>query len=209
MDAECILGIDLFGRATMDKLIWHYDKKGEFSVRSAYLVEVERRQEGSCLVSERSWKFIWSPKIPPKVSLFAWRCTLDALPITDRLNHRGVAVEVGCGRCGGEKEDILHMLFHYSYARLVWALSGIRWESIVCSGPSVEAWFRDVHLELGGIYWVLFLTICWATWGSRNQWLFKGRDTEAQEVVSLARRICVATEAVKNIDDGRGVNNVI
>ncbi|KAL0303562.1 UNVERIFIED_CONTAM: hypothetical protein Sradi_6224300 [Sesamum radiatum] len=118
MDADCILGIALPGASQrQDELIWHF-------VRSAYRVAIELRQEDGCSLSERDWKFIWKSIILPKVAMFVWRCMLDVLPTTDSLNHKGAKVDAGCGRCDDNKEDMLHVLFHCNYARLVWALSG-------------------------------------------------------------------------------------
>ncbi|KAL0312261.1 UNVERIFIED_CONTAM: hypothetical protein Sradi_5625400 [Sesamum radiatum] len=196
MDAKCILEIALPSRDTRDELIWHYDIKGKFSVRSAYRVAAELRQEGGCSWQEWNWNFIWNSKVVPKVAMFVWRCTRDALPTTNNLKRRGAAVEEGCGRCDEKKEDTLHVLNHCTFARLVWALSGIQWSSIARPGKNVEEWFRGVHKELGGIDWVFFLTLCWAIWGSRNQYLFEGRNMEAQEVVWCARRMCEAIGAV-------------
>ncbi|KAL0416770.1 UNVERIFIED_CONTAM: S-locus-specific glycoprotein BS29-2 [Sesamum latifolium] len=46
MDAECILGIELRGVGVKDELIWHYESNGRFSVRSAYRVAMDNREEG-------------------------------------------------------------------------------------------------------------------------------------------------------------------
>ncbi|KAL2242573.1 UNVERIFIED_CONTAM: hypothetical protein Sindi_0375300 [Sesamum indicum] len=67
-----------------DTIIWHYGKTGQFSVKSAYRVELERvRMQGvssSCTqsaddeVRQRSeWKEIWRRRVPPKIRTFMWR----------------------------------------------------------------------------------------------------------------------------------------
>lgn len=47
IDREFIWSITLSSRQRVDKWVWHYDKRGEFSVRSAYKVEMDCRKVGS------------------------------------------------------------------------------------------------------------------------------------------------------------------
>ncbi|KAL0413865.1 UNVERIFIED_CONTAM: hypothetical protein Sradi_1588200, partial [Sesamum radiatum] len=57
-DAECILGIDLCSSTERDELIWHYGKKGRFSLRSAYHAArlINGEIGASCIPP--SWHFI-------------------------------------------------------------------------------------------------------------------------------------------------------
>ncbi|KAL0461452.1 UNVERIFIED_CONTAM: putative mitochondrial protein [Sesamum latifolium] len=67
----------------------------------------------------------------PKVVLFAWRCAHDVLPTSQRLLQKGVIISEGCGscRCLDDHEDVMDILFFCSFARLVWAISGLPWGS--------------------------------------------------------------------------------
>ncbi|KAL0367068.1 UNVERIFIED_CONTAM: hypothetical protein Sradi_3596900 [Sesamum radiatum] len=71
---------------------------------------------------------------------------------------------------------------------LVWACSDLPWKSLDCPCVGVEDWFRLVFGELGSQDWALFLTICWALWWRRNQWLFEGCCLDAMAVIRMARR---------------------
>ncbi|KAL0446065.1 UNVERIFIED_CONTAM: hypothetical protein Slati_1734400 [Sesamum latifolium] len=90
------------------------------------------------------WDFRWRSKAPPRVITFAWRCAFNALPVGTRLQKRGVRLDDGCSSCGHPDEDVLHVLFRCSLARLVWAIPGLAWGTIECSRTSVEEWFREV-----------------------------------------------------------------
>ncbi|KAL0299295.1 UNVERIFIED_CONTAM: hypothetical protein Sradi_6589300 [Sesamum radiatum] len=118
------------------------------------------REEGTCSQIGRSWEFIWRSKAPPKVVLFAWRCAWKALSTTVNLQHRGITINEGCGGCLAEKEDVLHVLFYCSFARLVWAISGLPRSALNCSSPYTEAWLRGVSGELDRTDWDFFLSIC-------------------------------------------------
>ncbi|KAL0449190.1 UNVERIFIED_CONTAM: hypothetical protein Slati_1475400 [Sesamum latifolium] len=122
-DANCIFGIPLRGTDGKDALIWHFEKNGRFTVKSAYRLVCDMGAGGNCSQLGRSWKFIWSSKAPPKVALFAWRCAWEALPTTVNLQRRGIAVNEGCGGYTMEKEEVMHVLFYCSFARLVWQFS--------------------------------------------------------------------------------------
>ncbi|KAL0415521.1 UNVERIFIED_CONTAM: putative mitochondrial protein [Sesamum latifolium] len=49
LDADCILGIALPDTATRDALVWHYEKHGKLSVRSAYEVARTLKMEAGGL----------------------------------------------------------------------------------------------------------------------------------------------------------------
>lgn len=57
VDRELIWGIPLSTRARNDLLIWHYESKGSYSVKSGYRLEMDTRQLGSC--SEDSADISW------------------------------------------------------------------------------------------------------------------------------------------------------
>ena len=84
VDADCILCL-LVHEGMNDLVACHYNKNGQFSVRSAYKVHVadskrnsERRGEGSSSsVTSRGhdylWKQLWKLNCPKKMVHFLWR----------------------------------------------------------------------------------------------------------------------------------------
>ncbi|KAL0355533.1 UNVERIFIED_CONTAM: putative mitochondrial protein [Sesamum radiatum] len=187
-DAECILGIKLRGNGLQDKLIWHYEKNGCFSVGSAYKVvqEQSKMEEGS--QPARSWRYIWQSKAPPKVLMFAWRCAKDALPTSVKLCKRGIYVSDGCYGCSEIQEDLRHAMLLCPFARLVWASSGLQWSIINCWSSSSEEWFHAVFNKINGAEFDYFLSLCWAIWGARNRRIFEGYNLEATELIQMAKR---------------------
>ncbi|KAL0378748.1 UNVERIFIED_CONTAM: hypothetical protein Sradi_3180300 [Sesamum radiatum] len=186
-DAECILNIIPRGQDVEDELIWHYETNGRFSVRSAYRLALTFREEGSGSNSRIGWQFIWKSKAPPKVLMFAWRCVQNSLPTADNLLRKMIPSE-GCAACFADHENILHLLLHCSFARLVWAISGLPWGVVGSAEHDVERWFKKVHSKLLREQRDLFLVLCWALWWARNQRIFEGHLVDASSVVRLARR---------------------
>ncbi|GKU89304.1 hypothetical protein SLEP1_g3458 [Rubroshorea leprosula] len=58
-----------------DSFIWHYDRYGRFSVKSAYLLAIHTSQEThpnhvNPTFSSAEWKHLWKLKVPPKIRVF-------------------------------------------------------------------------------------------------------------------------------------------
>lgn len=82
-EVALILAIPLSYWLPPDKLIWHYDAKSLFSVKSAYKVAFNCRFEASSSQSlsrgESVWNFIWKANIPGKVKMCTWKACYDIL----------------------------------------------------------------------------------------------------------------------------------
>ena len=84
MDIEAIQKIPISFIRQPDFWAWHYDKRGLFTVKSAYrmIMDTKRRREknlegrseqSNYLQEEKGWKTLWKVKVPSKLRLFAWR----------------------------------------------------------------------------------------------------------------------------------------
>ncbi|KAL0447804.1 UNVERIFIED_CONTAM: hypothetical protein Slati_1908300 [Sesamum latifolium] len=190
-DVDCILSIPLPADRGRDVLRWHQEKNGRFSVQSAYPIALRQAVSGDQGCSLRSpggrWRFIWKARVPPKVQIFAWRLCRDALPTIYNLSRRGVKTLGCCPWCGKDQEDVYHALLECSFARLTWAMSNCRWDSVKDFRGGPEDWVRGVHCNLDGEEFGIFLLICWFLWDARNRFVFEGQKIEALEVVSKAR----------------------
>lgn len=75
-----------------DFLSWTHTKNGEFTVRSAYHLEMERRSGGTSTSvpgQNRSfWKKLWQANVPPKVKNLMWRAVSKGLPTMSTLARR-------------------------------------------------------------------------------------------------------------------------
>ncbi|PON80484.1 hypothetical protein PanWU01x14_000400, partial [Parasponia andersonii] len=63
-------------------LLWQNDKSGNYSVKLGYKLALNKNllRKGSCSSSLSGWSnFLWSLKLPIKVSIFVWRLFHEAL----------------------------------------------------------------------------------------------------------------------------------
>ena len=76
--------INLGTTTSCDKLIWKENKKGVFSIKTAYRVasrmkQVEQEEHSSAWVDKKMWNCIWQLHVPPKVRNFFWQVCSDIL----------------------------------------------------------------------------------------------------------------------------------
>jgi hypothetical protein len=119
-DAKSILSIST-GENIEDRLAWHFDPKGMFSVKSAYKLGVLLRdrkvgREASCsqespsAIRERTnWKQIWQLKAPNKLKMFVWRLAHNSLAHRTRIQRLGVELDTSCPVCKRLDEDGGHI----------------------------------------------------------------------------------------------------
>ncbi|KAL5818842.1 hypothetical protein ACOSQ4_022684 [Xanthoceras sorbifolium] len=63
-------------------LIWHFDKNGEYSVKSGYRIAAQEKlslKGSSSCPDSKWWLAIWNLNIPPKIKIFIWRSSAHAL----------------------------------------------------------------------------------------------------------------------------------
>jgi hypothetical protein len=132
-DATIILAFPIF-EGTENSLAWHYDKKGLFSVRSAYRVcrddLLRRAIRGEAQASSRNqpdplWGKIWDLNCPSKIKHFIWRFSYNSHPLRCSLVRRGLKIDTVCPICGREDEDGAHLFFKCKLARNVLRLWNI------------------------------------------------------------------------------------
>ena len=117
-EADTILNIPLSFNLPEDSIIWIGNKRGVFSVRSAYYVAlqvVEKSEASGCSSGDcrtRLWKKVWQLHLPAKIRIFAWKACLDGLPTKLNLAKRGVLIEAACPLCLKASESTSHMLFY-------------------------------------------------------------------------------------------------
>lgn len=165
---------------------WEHNKSGEYSVRSGYwmacrLNKPELLFEALCQPSLNGLKKqIWSIPTEPKLRLFLWRASSDALPVAHLFAIRGMDRDNRCQLCGGDMESINHVLFTCSLARQVWALSLV---------PNPPLGFDELSFHSNLNYLIKmskmahfpveirrsFPWILWRIWKNRNSFCFEGK----------------------------------
>ncbi|XP_048444673.1 uncharacterized protein LOC125479438 [Pyrus x bretschneideri] len=103
-DREHIRALPISYRLPSDKLIWHYNDWGIFTVKSAYWVAWNSIKPLSLSASSSAsagnpftllCKAIWNAKVPPKVRNMVWRTCHNILLTKENLSKKGI---LGCGR---------------------------------------------------------------------------------------------------------------
>jgi len=79
---EAILKIPIPMFQKEDKLVWVLDRKGVFSMRSAYCANQSIHFDDT---NKNIWIGIWKAKIHERLKIFLWRIANNALPTKFRL----------------------------------------------------------------------------------------------------------------------------
>ena len=178
-DAQIILNIPT-AEGMNDWPAWHYDSMGKFSVKSAYklAVQIRDQESGSDASSSSSvqgsdgafpWQKIWHLKLPNKVNMFIWRMAHNSLPVRRNLARRGVKLDTICPVCQRLDEDCSHIFFKCKRVRACWRdmnLEEVRTELEMCrSGQETitKIWALDCDIQ-NKIF--VFL---WRWWSARNK----------------------------------------
>ncbi|KAK1574914.1 hypothetical protein Q3G72_000985 [Acer saccharum] len=109
-----IIGIPISKSVCTDTIVWHFDKSGEYSVKTGYMAAMLPSQLTSS--SEPSgnnnlWKLIWRLLIPGKIKNFLWRACQHFLPSLVNLDKMGIHVDGLCPRCLRKPETICYALW--------------------------------------------------------------------------------------------------
>lgn len=138
-DAKQILQIPLREGIT-DFIAWHFDSRGNHSVKSAYKLHVELCKQarsgapGSSSMGagqlerhdDPTWKRIWRMACPVKVQMFVWRLRHESLALCTNLKRRGMVLErSSCFFCGRSEEDGAHLFIKCKMVKEGWRVLGL------------------------------------------------------------------------------------
>jgi ribonuclease HI len=193
-DATIILAIPIFeGRE--NNLAWHYDKKGLFSVRSAYRVcrddLLRRAIRGGPQGSSRNqpdpiWGKIWDLNCPSKIKHFIWRFSYNSHPLRCNLVRRDLKIDTVCPICGREEEDGAHLFFKCKLARNVWQLLSFEGDRVVLAALNTPVEALEHILKAKEQNKLLMVILLWFLWTERNIVREEGKRRSAD---TLARSI--------------------
>ncbi|XP_050249054.1 uncharacterized protein LOC126696338 [Quercus robur] len=174
-EASTILKIPLYYNLPEDCFIWIGNKRGEFTVKSAYHIAsgiVDSMEEGESTSSNSwtlLWKRIWQQKVPPKIKIFAWRSCVNGLPTMKNLNHRGVHCSSFYPLCDKAIETTAHALLHCDHAKMTWAF----WYNCPVDLSSSYGDLVDIALDFiakgSPNDLELFFAVAWSIWWNHNQ----------------------------------------
>ncbi|GKV39420.1 hypothetical protein SLEP1_g47185 [Rubroshorea leprosula] len=179
--------------ACPDSFIWHYDKVGKFSVKSAYFLAYNMTREPGIHETNRDmtigeWKQLWRLKIPPKVRVFLWRAILNSLPSLDNLVKRGVLQEMNCPNCQGADETLMHLLFFCPQVELIWFGSTLGLNPRQLRVNCFRDWWRFINglAKQMGLPSLVDQSaiICWHLWKARNEKHFEHVDFNPHQILA-------------------------
>ncbi|XP_075649649.1 uncharacterized protein LOC142620109 [Castanea sativa] len=204
-DANTILNIPLSYNLPKGKVIWIGNRKGEFTVRSAYYITlkvIESDEVGESSYGDPRiplWGKMWLLKIPAKIWIFSWRACMNALPTKLNLNRKGIDTTVSCPICDQEAETIMDALITCDSARQVWD----RWVECPVNLSSAHLDVSDIALKIlaDGTSKDLetFFVTSWSLWYSRNQVVFETNNQTPNQVWNFARRITQDYKEASNL----------
>ena len=73
---NCILNLSLGYNNARDRLTWHYDRKGKYSVKSSFWAWMSAKRTTSSSRgndNHKWWNYLWNLGIPSKVKTFIWQ----------------------------------------------------------------------------------------------------------------------------------------
>ncbi|XVF07289.1 hypothetical protein REPUB_Repub06bG0125400 [Reevesia pubescens] len=174
-EADLICSIPLSTTGSGDTLVWHYDKKGRYNVKSGYRLLSSLNQDGVEEVQNQPvidehifWESLWKTEVPHKVKVFAWKLAHGALPTMVNLFKRNIQVDQACFRCSLTAETTLHVVLECKHAENVWQQTSLTWPQHTRSFASVRNWMEHVLLHSDSGKRQLFLATAWAIWNGRN-----------------------------------------
>lgn len=180
-----IFSVPVVPRGWSDKLIWHYDSKGVYSIITGYLLvtkpqwqQVTTRSSSSSALSNYSWKLIWNLKIHPKVKVFLWRAVLTSIVVLNNLKDRGLNLNLLCSICNQEVKTLEHAVFSCDHTRDTWLASPCSYKLTMVGFSSFTDWWnflaakmQEKVFQVEDVHIIAYT--CWHIWKERCKVILK------------------------------------
>ena len=162
-----------------DFVAWHPDKRGIFSVKSAFCLGLQEMPMMQNMGSSSSrpdgrrpaWDLIWKNPAPPKVRIFAWKAALEALATEEYQCRLHISQSVICKVCGNAMEDAHHALIWCPHAVGLWNAMRGEWDIPKADQLKDGApdWLSSLLEKLSDTQRLICLMIMWRAWHVRNE----------------------------------------
>lgn len=160
-DIQAILNIPLGSVNAEDIWAWHYERSGQFSVRSAYRMLMESKKRREDWLSGRAensrvddnkhcWKSLWKINAPGKIKKIAWRLAQNTIPTDALRHHRHMTESSVCPVCNGAEDTWKHALMECTVAKCVWSLiDEDRVEHLIaCRMTDAKLWLNEMQVSM-------------------------------------------------------------
>ncbi|XP_058739812.1 uncharacterized protein LOC131611980 [Vicia villosa] len=179
-------GIPLPRNGDRDKMIWHWEKDGNYSVRTAYHLLVSKRDAAkvgtSGTADESLWKLLWKAPVHVRIKNFLWRLCHNILPLRTNLLKKGIHIDPSCPFCDRSPETLDHLFCHCDVTKMIWFSSplGLRLDPTADPLMVLTKGLSDRNLFVNQ----LMCTMLWQIWKARNKCVFEGVTVSPPKVVS-------------------------
>ncbi|KAM2524302.1 hypothetical protein PS1_031040 [Malus domestica] len=126
-EIKAILEIPLGDPTLKDRLVWPYEKKGAYSVKSGYHWAFSRTHihrnlnpHRSDMIPTQLWKCMWSLKVPLKIRVFMWKSLQAAVATMANLFFRRSSFSPMCLICNSAEESTEHLFLQCPWVEAVW-----------------------------------------------------------------------------------------
>ena len=181
VDAQAIASIPLSSGTEPNSIIWHFNKRGTYTVKSGYKVLRKITRPSSQWIASDAWSKLWAVGFPPKVKQFMWSVCTECLPTRPKLRTKGIPINDACSLCDHPSEAAMHLFLECPYARECWNLANV---------SLIPEWMLSTIVSKGKDELAHIGTILWGIWNERNSRIWRStRMPPAQRVqTSLARK---------------------
>jgi hypothetical protein len=195
-DAQAIASIELPNQDLDDRVAWHPERNGIFTVKSAYKLALSlKHQHRDCESNSGSpdgeralWNCIWKTEVAPKVRIFAWRLATDSLPTRKNKHRRTLEPDSRCTICGHGEEDAHHATVRCTKAKALRTAMREHW-----SLPAEDAfnytgkdWLLVCLNQADNTTRSKIILTLWRAWHLRNDVIHeKGLESIARSVAFL------------------------
>nr|XP_016455041.1 PREDICTED: uncharacterized protein LOC107779186 [Nicotiana tabacum] len=181
-EINCIKHIPLVFNLCDDTWMWKLDRKGNYTVKSGYLVVQNHNLQSS---DGNTWKKLRTLKMPAKVLNFAWRALKGVLPTGENLFSKKVLQSNICPACLQYAESIMHCLVMCTAAKLVWLKSSMGWRPV---GASFMEWFTALVAAVTKEKLQEAIMLLWEIWNARNNLVWNGKTMRPETIILRASR---------------------
>jgi hypothetical protein len=173
-------------REESDRVSWKWTANGEFSSKSAYLIQFQ-----GCISAGFS-NFIWKSDAPGKCKIFAWLAMLGRCNTADVLAKKGWPHDASCALCNGPMEDVIHLLATCPFSIQIWhaVLRYCNLRLDLAPSPtttSLAQWVEQTTNMITGAerknWSSLVQLIWWTTWNERNARIFRNQSSNVSAVL--------------------------
>ncbi|MCH82487.1 RNA-directed DNA polymerase (Reverse transcriptase), partial [Trifolium medium] len=177
-DQQEIARVTLTQGVVEDRMVWRFNNKGIYTVKSAYRYAMETLVDNEEYRAPGNWLDMWKLKIPQRVKIFLWRMLMGCLPTRVRLQSKGVDCSENCPHCENNFENEWHLFIGCHKAKLVWEGAGL-WnmiENLTQNALSFNDLIFSVFKQQQQHVIIDTIMMLWCLWKRRNEKIWENAE---------------------------------